>query len=82
VLAAIGVEAAPAGDTVLDERLAAVRAVIADAPAAADEVAVRTGLAPATVAAALAELELLGLRRRSGRALPGGDAETELASPW
>ena len=61
VFGAIGVEPAPIPEAALDERLAAVRAVVADAPAAADEVAERTGLPPATVAAALAELELLGL---------------------
>lgn len=61
VLAAIGVEPAPAHDVVLDERLAEVRAAVADGPAAADEVAERTGLPPAAVAAALVELELLGL---------------------
>jgi DNA processing protein len=45
----------------LDGRLAAVHAAVADAPAAADEIAARTGLPPGEVAASLAELELLGL---------------------
>jgi DNA processing protein len=61
VLAVLGVDPAPATDALLDDRLAAVRAVVADAPAAADEVAQRTGLSPGAVAAALAELELLGV---------------------
>jgi len=38
-----------------------VRSVVADAPAAADEIVRRTGQEPGAVAAALAELELLGL---------------------
>jgi DNA processing protein len=45
----------------LNERLQQVRAVVADAPAAADDVVRRTGLDPGAVAAALAELELLGV---------------------
>ena len=45
----------------LEPRLERVRAIVADAPAAADEVALKTGLEPGTVAAALAELELLGV---------------------
>ena len=45
----------------LDARLEQVRAVVADAPAAADEIARRVGLAPGIVAATLAELELLGI---------------------
>jgi predicted Rossmann fold nucleotide-binding protein DprA/Smf involved in DNA uptake len=40
---------------------AQVRAVVADAPAAADELIRRTGLTAAELAAALVELELLGL---------------------
>ncbi len=61
VLAAVGLE--PRGDEppLLDARLAAVRAAVADAPATVDEVARATGLDPGETAAALAELELLGL---------------------
>jgi DNA processing protein len=64
VLAAIGVDpptAAPSGSLVLEPRLEAVRAVVADAPTAADEIARRAGLQPGALAAALAELELLGV---------------------
>ncbi len=61
VLAAIGLE--PSGDAPpsLDPRLAAVHAVVADAPVTVDEVARATELSPGEAAAALAELELLGL---------------------
>jgi DNA processing protein len=41
--------------------IAAVHAVVVDAPAAIDEIGQRTSLPPAAVAAALVELELLGL---------------------
>jgi DNA processing protein len=62
VLAAVGAtRTAAAAEAPLDPRLAAVRAAVADAPAAADEVVRRTGLAPGAAAAALAELELLGV---------------------
>jgi DNA processing protein len=61
VLAVVGVRPAPAAGPVLEPRLAAVRAAVADAPAAVDEIVRHTGLSPAEVAAALAELELLGL---------------------
>ncbi len=61
VLAAVGVEPTPPQAPELDERLASVRAVVADAPATADEVARATGLGPGIAAAALVELELLGL---------------------
>ena len=61
VLAVVGLKPAPAADAVLDARLAGVRAAVADGPAAADELSRRTGLAPAALGAALAELELLGL---------------------
>jgi DNA processing protein len=61
VLAAIGVQPAPVVDAALDPRLEVVRAAVADAPAAADDIVRLTGLPPAAVAAALAELELLGL---------------------
>jgi len=62
VLRAVGVSPAPARDSErLDERLEQVRAAVADAPVAVDELVRRTGLDPGPVAAALAELELLGL---------------------
>ncbi|HEU5362748.1 MAG TPA: DNA-processing protein DprA [Gaiellaceae bacterium] len=62
VLAAVGVSRAPAVEQApLEPRLEAVRAAVADSPAAADEVVRRTGLAPGAAAAALAELELLGV---------------------
>lgn len=62
VLSAVGVaRAARVERTALEPRLEAVRAAVADAPAAADDVVRRTGLAPGAAAAALAELELLGL---------------------
>ena len=38
-----------------------MREIVADAPAAADEMMHRTGLSAGELAAALAELELLGL---------------------
>ncbi len=65
VLAVLGVSAprrepaAPAEP--LAGRLELVRAVVADAPAAADEIVRRTGLEAGVVAAALAELELIGV---------------------
>jgi DNA processing protein len=64
VLSALGVDPAPSRrrePPSLGARAAAVHAVVADAPAGADEVARRTGLAVGAVSAALAELELLGL---------------------
>jgi DNA processing protein len=62
VLEAIGIEAAPAREPpTLDSRLEAVRAVVADAATTANEIARLLGLSAADVAAALAELELLGL---------------------
>jgi predicted Rossmann fold nucleotide-binding protein DprA/Smf involved in DNA uptake len=45
----------------LDARLARVRAVVADAPASVDEIVRQTDLEAAHVAAAVAELELLGV---------------------
>ncbi|MFL5953742.1 MAG: hypothetical protein ACJ76I_06515 [Gaiellaceae bacterium] len=61
VLAAIGVEPAPPREAVrLEPRLEAIRSVVSDAPATADEVVQSTGVTAAEVAAALAELELLG----------------------
>jgi DNA processing protein len=62
VLRALGVRAPPPPPPPgLDARLDAIRAVVADAPTGADEVVRRTGFDAARVAAALAELELLGV---------------------
>jgi DNA processing protein len=62
VLEAVGASRAPLAEpAALEPRLEAVRAAVADAPAAADDVVRRTGLAPGAAAAALAELELLGV---------------------
>jgi DNA processing protein len=62
VLRALGVRPPPpAAAPALDERLEAIRTVVADAPTGADEVVRKTGLDAARVAAALAELELLGV---------------------
>jgi DNA processing protein len=61
VLAVVGVEAVPTSPAALDPRLAAVRAAVADAPAAVDEIVRATGFPAATIAAALAELELSGV---------------------
>jgi DNA processing protein len=62
VLRALGLKVPSAtAPAALEPRLELVRAVVADAPTGADEVVRRTGLGPATVAAALAELELLGV---------------------
>ena len=62
VLRVLGVEVPSASEPArLEERLERIRAVVADAPAAVDEVVRRTGLDPGAVSAALAELELLGL---------------------
>jgi DNA processing protein len=65
VLAAVGLEPEAAEPPPLADRLSRVRAVVQDAPTGADEIARRTGLAAAEVAAALAELELLGLVSRA-----------------
>jgi DNA processing protein len=65
VLAAVGVEPVREPAPRLDPRLEAVRAVVADAPLSVDELAERIGLDSGDVAAALAELELLGLVRES-----------------
>lgn len=51
----------PAAGLPGEPRLAAVHAAVVDAPASVDVLVRRTGLAPGEVAAALAELELLGL---------------------
>jgi DNA processing protein len=61
VLEALGLHRPPPEPTVLGGRLERVREVVADAPAAADEIARRTGLTAAEVASALTELELGGL---------------------
>ncbi len=64
VLDALGLAAPPAPPPVpppSEPGLAAVHAVVADAPTGVDEIVQRTGLAVHVVAAALAELELLGL---------------------
>jgi DNA processing protein len=62
VLRVLGVDPPPARDPpVLDPRLELVRATVADAAATADEVAQATGQSARVVAAALAELELLGV---------------------
>ncbi len=60
-LAVLGLTAAPPpAPGPVDPRLAPVQAAVADAPVSADQIARRTGLPPAAVAAALAELELVG----------------------
>ena len=62
VLDAIGVEPAPRPEPpALAGPARLVRAVVADAPVAADELIRRTGLSAGQLAAALAELELLGI---------------------
>jgi DNA processing protein len=62
VLHALGVEPEPPpAGVALDGRLDAVRRAVADAPSGVDEVVRRTGLSPGEAAAALAELELLGV---------------------
>lgn len=61
VLFALGVEAPAAEPVELSGLLAEVRANVADAPAGVDELVRRTGRSPGDVAAALAELELLGV---------------------
>ena len=62
VLEAIGVEPAAASEPpTLERRLEFVRGLVADAATTADELARQTGQSAGAVAAALAELELLGL---------------------
>jgi DNA processing protein len=62
VLRVVGVEPPPAREPpLLDPRLELVRATVADAATTADEVAQATGQSARVVAAALAELELLGV---------------------
>jgi DNA processing protein len=69
VLEALGIEPAPpipSPAANLGARLAVVHAAVVDAPAAIDDLVRRTGLGAGHVAAALAELELLGLVAQSG----------------
>jgi DNA processing protein len=61
VLAAIGIDPKPRRPARLDPRLERIRAAVADTPIAVDTLARRLGLPAGEVAAALAELELLGL---------------------
>jgi DNA processing protein len=62
VLRVLGVDPPPAREPpALEPRLELVRATVADAAATADEVAQATGQSARVVAAALAELELLGV---------------------
>jgi DNA processing protein len=61
VLTALGVQPTPVKEAAIEPRLAAVWAAVVDAPSGIDEVVRSTGLTPAVVAAALAELELAGL---------------------
>jgi DNA processing protein len=62
VLRVLGVDPPPAREPpTLEPRLERVRAVVADAAATADDVAQATGQSARVVAAALAELELLGV---------------------
>ena len=61
VLAAVGIEPAVRAEPPLAGTPAAVRAAVAGGAAGADELVRRTGLDAGAVAAALAELELLGL---------------------
>jgi len=61
-LAVLGLDAAPPSPPgPVDPRLGPVEAAVADAAVSADQIARSTGLPAATVAAALAELELAGV---------------------
>ena len=61
VLAVLGIDPAPpAAPAALAPRLETIRAAVSSSPATADEVARGAGVSAAEVAAALAELELLG----------------------
>jgi DNA processing protein len=61
VLAAIGVDPAPRESPPLDTRLERVRAAVADGASTVDAVVRKLDVAPGDAAAALAELELLGV---------------------
>ncbi|HEY2778229.1 MAG TPA: DNA-processing protein DprA [Gaiellaceae bacterium] len=61
VLAAIGVDLVAAPPAAVEPRLEAVRAAVADSPAAADELVRKTSLPASVIAAALAELEIAGV---------------------
>jgi len=61
VLAVVGVAPVKAATASVEPRLEAVRAAVADAPAAVDELVRKAGLPASVVAAALAELELAGV---------------------
>lgn len=61
VLEVLGLDAPPPEPVALEARLERVRGIVADAPAAADEIARRAGFTAAEVASALAELELHGI---------------------
>ena len=75
VLRVLGVDPPAAPEPpALDPRLERVRATVADAAATADEIAQATGQSARVIAAALAELELLGVVEEVDgiyRALPG-----------
>ena len=60
ILAVVGVAPVAPPTLVVEPRLEVVRAAVADAPAAADELVRKTGLSAGDVAAAHAELELAG----------------------
>ena len=60
VLAVVGVAPVNTATASVEPRLEAVRAAVADAPAAVDELIRKAGLPASAVAAALAELELAG----------------------
>ena len=86
VLEAIGIDPAPPEPAPpTSETGAAVLAVIADGPAAIDEIVRRAGLSAAAVAAALAELELSGLvteaTASTAELITGGTAATRSARP-
>jgi DNA processing protein len=61
VLAVLDLEPEPHAPPSLTERLEQVRRIVADAAASADEIARRAALTPGDTAAALAELEVLGV---------------------
>jgi DNA processing protein len=61
ILGVVGVDPVDTSPAALDPRLEVVRAAVADAPAAGDELVRKTGLPASVIAAALAELELTGV---------------------